>query len=149
MTGNAGGARIGSAAAGAMALSTVAVTLPASAAPVTSSHASIGAARSASPAGATGTQICTSNGVMCLQRVTYVTNGSAYVDIWAYLHTWTGWFSLYGPDGHIANSPYRTWERGGAGWTPDIPQGTGYYVIAYQDQASPRAIAQIDFSVKS
>lgn len=134
------------AAAVAVAVGAIAVALPASAASAPSSNVSISA--SVSPAGSTGSRLCTSNGAFCVQRVTSVSNGSAYVDIWADTITWTGWFALYGPDGHIANSANRTWERGGVpSWTPDIPAGGGYYVIAWQNPSSPVSIGQINFSV--
>ena len=137
------------AAAGAIALSAVAVAVPANAASAPSPKASISA--SVSPAGATGAQLCTSNGVFCLQRVTNITNGSAYVDIWANTITWTGWFELRGPDGHMANYPsngVKTFGRGGVGtWLPDIPAGKGYEVIAWQNIADPVSIGQINFSV--
>jgi hypothetical protein len=101
-----------------------------------------------SPANSTGSRLCTSNGVFCLQRVTSISNGSAWVDVWADTITWTGWFALYGPDGHIANSQNRTWGRGGVpSWLRDIPAGGGYYVIAWQNPASPDEIGRINFSV--
>jgi hypothetical protein len=135
------------AAASAIVLSTVAVTLPASAAPSHNVSISAHTAR-LSPASSTGERLCTTNGVFCLQRITSVENGSAYVAVWADNITWTGWFELRGPDGHIANSPNRTWDRGGVPeWLRDIPAGGGYTVIAWQDPSSPFSIGQIPFSV--
>ena len=133
-------------AAGAMALSAVGVALPASAAPVASAHVSTIAA----PASGTGKQLCTSNGVICLQRITSVANGSAYVEVWADTITWTGWLAMYGPDGLISNYPangVHTFERGGPGKEWDLPVGGGYYVIAWQN--GPNQIARIDFSVNN
>jgi hypothetical protein len=136
-------------AAGAMVLSTAGVAFPASAAPVSSSHLSVNASPER-PASGTGQQLCTSNGVMCLQRITSVANGSAYVEVWADTITWTGWLALYGPDGHIANYPasgVHTFERGGPGKLWDLPVGSGYYVIAWQN--GPNQIARINFSVNN
>lgn len=140
---------LGFATAGAMLLSTVAATVPASAAPVTSSHVSISApARGVSPAGSTGKLICSGNGVMCIQRITSISNGSAYVEAWADTLTWTGWFQLYGPNGPRGKpSPNKTWERGGPGYLWDIPAGGGWYVVAWQNPSSPVQIARIDFAV--
>jgi len=141
-------ALLGFAATGAIVLSTVAVALPASAAPVTSSNVSISATPSSVSPRNYGSLLCTSNGVFCLQRVTSITNGSAYVDVWADTITWTGWFALYGPDGWIRNSQNRTWNRGGPpSWLIDIPQGGGYYIIAWQNPSSPYQIGRINFSV--
>ena len=137
-----------SAAAGAIVLSTAAVALPATAASATATPSHVSAGVSVTPAGATGKQLCTSNGVFCVQRVTSITNGSAYVDVWADSVTWTGWFALYGPDGHIANSANRKWEAGGVpSWLRNIPAGGGYYVIAWQNPSSPVQIGRINFSV--
>jgi len=133
-------------AAGAIVLSAVAVALPANAASATSPKVSI--STTVSPAGALGKELCTGNGVFCLQRITPVENGSAYVSVWANTITWKGWFELRGPDGHISNSKNKTWERGGVGtWLPDIPAGGGYVIIAWQNPASPVSIGSIAFSV--
>jgi hypothetical protein len=138
---------LGFATAGAMVLSTVAVTLPASAAPVTSSRVSASAASTVIPY-SYGTRLCTTNGVFCVQRVTSIDNGSAYVEAWADTITWTGWFQLYGPDGPRGRpTANKTWERGGAGYLWDIPKGGGWYIIAYQNPASPVEIGRIDFAV--
>lgn len=148
---------LGFATAGAMVLSTVAVTLPASAAPVTSSHVSISAsprsasAHSAAPASSTGQQICTSNGVICLQRITSVANGSAYVDVWADTITWSGWLEMTGPDGLVSNYPsngVKTFVRGGPGHEWDLPVGS-YTVRAWQNRTSPAQIAIINFAVNN
>jgi hypothetical protein len=143
---------LGFAASGALVLSTVAVTLPASAAPVTSSHVSISASpRGASPASSTGQQICTSNGVICLQRITSVANGSAYVDVWADTITWSGWLEMSGPDGLVSNYPangVKTFVRGGPGREWDLPVGS-YTVRAWQNRSSPAQIAIINFAVNN
>ena len=137
----------------AIVLSTVAVSLPASAAPITSSTVSISAPTThVVPFSSTGSLLCTSNGVICLQRVTSVSNGSAYVEVWADTITWTGWLAMYGPDGLISNYPangVHTFERGGPGRLWDLPVGNGYKVIAWQNQGSPVAIAQINFAVNN
>jgi hypothetical protein len=43
--------------------------------------------------------------VICLQRITSVANGSAYVDVWADTITWSGWLEMKGPDGLVSNYP--------------------------------------------
>lgn len=135
--------------AGVMALSTVAAALPASAAPAPSSHVSISASpRGVASASSVGKLICSGNGVMCIQRTTSISNGSAYVEAWADTITWTGWFQLYGNDGPRGKpSPNKTWERGGSGYLWDIPAGGGWYIVAYQNPTSPVQIARIDFAV--
>ena len=133
-------------AAGAIVLSAVAVVPSANAASATSPKVSVSA--TVSPAGGVGKLLCTGNGVFCLQRITPIENGSAYVSVWANTITWKGWFELRGPDGHIANSKNQTWEKGGVGtWLRDIPAGGGYVIIAWQDPASPTNIGSIAFSV--
>jgi len=137
---------LGFAAAGAIVLSTVAVsTLPASAAPVTSVRAS-----SVAPAGtispdSVGKLICSGN--LCIQRVTSVENNEAYVEAWADKDTFTGHFALYGPDGWIANSKNQRWIGGGAGWLPEIAAGGGYYIIAWKGGPPWDNIGEVAFSV--
>jgi hypothetical protein len=137
---------LGFAAAGAIVLSTVATTLPASAAPVSSSKAasSSAPASSISPDSA-GKLICSGN--LCIQRVTSVENNEAYVEAWANTYTFTGHFALYGPDGWIANSKNKQWIGGGAGWLPLIPAGGGYYIIAWQGGPPWANIGEVSFSV--
>jgi hypothetical protein len=136
---------LGFAAAGAIALSPVAVALPANAAPVTSSPVSINAPLS--PA-SYGKRICSSNGVFCVQRITSVENGTAYISAWADTVTWKGWFSLYRNGNHIVNSRNTTWEAGGASWVPNsLASGGGYSIVAYQNPSSPVQIAEISFGI--
>ena len=136
---------LGFAAAGAIVLSTVAVTLPASAAPVALSQASSSAPASSIAPASVGKLICSGN--LCIQRVTSVENNEAYVEAWAYKNTFTGHFALYGPDGWIANSNTKQWIGGGAGWLPEIPAGGGYYIIAWQGGPPWSNIGQVSFSV--
>src|SRR5580692_2858083 len=136
---------LGLAAAGAMVLSTVAVTLPASAAPVTSSRVSSSAPAIGLSPDSEGKLICSGN--LCVQRVTSVENNEAYVEAWANKTTFTGHFALYGPDGHIANSKTQRWIGGGAGWMPEIAAGGGYYIIAWQGGPPWSNIGRVNFSV--
>jgi hypothetical protein len=131
---------IGFAATGAIVLSTVAVALPASAAPVASYQVS-----SSAPA-SVGAVLC--SGDLCVQRVTSIDNGTAYVEAWANTAGFTGHFELSGPDGLIGNSKTKYWYAGGPGQLWDIPQGGGYTVTAWQGSSAPyRVIGQINFSV--
>jgi hypothetical protein len=132
---------LGFATAGAIVLSTAAVTVPASAAQVTSSSAS---ASSISP-DSVGKLICSGN--LCIQRVTSIENNEAYVEAWADTYTFTGHFALYGPDGWIANSKNGKWIGGGAGWLPEIAAGGGYYIIAWAGGPPWTNIGQVSFSV--
>jgi hypothetical protein len=136
---------LGFATAGAIVLSTVAVTVPASAAPVASSKVSSSAPASSVSPNSEGKLICSGN--LCIQRVTSVENNEAYVEAWAYKTTFTGHFALYGPDGWIANSRNQRWIGGGAGWLPLIPAGGGYYIIAWKGGPPWSNIGEVSFSV--
>jgi hypothetical protein len=145
---------LGIAASGAIVLSTVAATLPASAAPATSSQVSISAPHSGLvPHSPQGKLLCTSNGVFCVQRITSVLNGTAYISGWADTVSWRGWFELKGPDGHIANFPSNGttfWEAGVNSWQKAVPVQS-YTLIAWQDPppATPREIASLSFAVNN
>ena len=130
----------------AVVLSPVAVAAPANAASVTSSHVSNSAAVHPD---SYGKLICSSNGIMCLQRITSVDDsGTAYISFWADTVTWTGWFALYRNGNFIKNSPYKTWAHGGASWLPNpLAAGGGWSVRAMQDLSSPKQIAEISFGI--
>jgi hypothetical protein len=139
---------LGVAAAGAIVLSTVTVALPASAAPVPSSKVSSSAITSRVSPDSAGKLLCSGN--LCVQRTTNIENNEAYVEAWAFKYNFTGWFTLYGPDGAMASSPggAKNWVGGGGGWLPLIPKGSGYYIIAWQKTSgAPANIGEERFSV--
>jgi hypothetical protein len=130
----------------AIVLSPVAFAAPVNAASATSSHVSISA--SVHPY-SYGKLICSSNGIMCLQRITSIDDsGTAYVDFWADTVTWAGWFALYRNGNFIKNSPNKTWVAGGVSWLPSpLAAGGGWSVRAMQNPSSPRQIAEISFGI--
>jgi hypothetical protein len=136
---------LGLAAAGAIVLSTVAVALPANAAPVTASRVSSSVPASSFSPDSVGKLICSGN--LCIQRVTSVENNEAYIEAWADKDSFTGHFALYGPDGWIANSRNQRWIGGGAGWLPEIAAGGGYYIIAWEGGPPWDNIGEVAFSV--
>lgn len=137
---------LSSVATAAVVLSPVALTVPANAASVASSHVS--ASVSVHP-DSYGKLICSGNGIMCLQRITSVDDsGTAYVDFWADTVTWTGWFALYRNGNFVKNSPNKTWVAGGVSWLPSpLAAGGGWSVRAMQDPSSPKQIAEISFGI--
>jgi len=105
---------LGFAASGAIVLGTFAATLPANAAPLSSSTARThgsASADSVSPA-SKGSILC--NDDICLQRITSVVNGKATVEAWADTTSFTGDFNLSGT-GYDETSPTQKWVAGGAG----------------------------------
>jgi hypothetical protein len=134
------------AAAGAIVLSTVAVTLPAGAATVTSSQVSSSAPAIITIPDSVGKVLC--SGDLCIQRITGISNGTAYVEAWANTYGFTGHFELSGPNGLIGNSKTTYWYAGGPGKEFLVPQGGGYTMTAWQGSSPPyRIIGQVNFSV--
>lgn len=137
---------LGFAAAGAIILSTVTVALPASAAPVTSSNVSSSAPASSLAPESIGALLCSND--LCLQRITSISNGTAYVEAWANTYGFTGHFELSGPNGLIGNSKTKYWYAGGPGKLWLIPQGGGYNITAWQGSSPPyHVIGSINFRV--
>jgi len=133
--------------AGALVLSPVALTAPANAASVPSSPASISAPVQPN---SYGKRICSSNGVMCIQRITSVDeSGTAYVSAWANTVTWYGWFELYRNGSRVTKSKTATWEAGGIGtYLPNpLAKGGGWSMRAMQNPSAPVQIAEISFGV--
>jgi hypothetical protein len=121
----------GFAAVGAIALSTFATAIPASAAPVPSS----GASTSIVKPNDVGWIVCSGN--ICIQRISSIINNEADVKAWAWRTTFTGHFELDGPDGPMGNSGTRSWPAGGTGAVFLIPRGNGYTITGWAGSAPP------------
>jgi hypothetical protein len=147
------------AAASAIVLSAVAVTLPASAAPATSlkvSPSTLSAQGSSTRANSpsiddVGTILCSGN--LCIQRVTAIINNKATIKAWAYRYNFTGHMELAGPDGFIANAPTSGdifWTAGVTGaFFRGVARGGGYTITAWRGTRTTGYldIGQVPFGV--
>jgi hypothetical protein len=86
---------------------------------------------------------------LCIKNLTKSGVNPATIKAWADTTTFTGHFELIYPDGHVRNSPTRTWKAGGAGFSfTKVPIGDGYTMKAWKGSGNkPRNIGTVGFSV--
>lgn len=133
-------------AAGAIALSTAATILPASAA-AASTQGSSTRASSLSPDDV-GTRLC--SGDLCVQRVTAIIDSKATIKAWANNRNFTGHLEFSGP-GFDANYPISNDIQWIAGVTfvlfGEVHTGGGYTIKAWARTNGYHNIGQVNFGV--
>lgn len=88
------------------------------------------------------------SGDLCIKNLTKSGVNPTTIKAWANTATFTGHFELIYHDGHVRNSPTRSWKAGGSGFNfTNVPIGDGYTMKAWKGSGNkPKNIGTVGFS---